>query len=212
MQIRRVRRILLGLASAAFGVVLVFGSILIMNGFAATAEPSAGSAESSVAFERKEKPPQQQQVRHPEPPPRAPRRAPAPPSLGLDSGLSGLDFGLPSFDADDLAALSGSLLGGSGDVIMTDDSVDVPPRPAFQAPMRYPVRAKAQGVTGYVILSVLIGPTGQVERVKVLESHPTGVFDDTAVAGVQGWRFEPASYRGENVRVWARQRVSFNLS
>ena len=33
-----------------------------------------------------------------------------------------------------------------------------------------------------------------------------------AVAGVQTWKFEPATYRGENVRVWATQRVRFNLS
>jgi periplasmic protein TonB len=46
----------------------------------------------------------------------------------------------------------------------------------------------------------------------VLESQPAGVFDAAAVAGVQQWRFEPASYRGENVRVWARQRVRFDLS
>ena len=63
-----------------------------------------------------------------------------------------------------------------------------------------------------MILSVLIGPTGQVERVKVLEAQPAGVFDDVAAAGVQTWKFEPATYRGENVRVWATQRVRFDLS
>jgi protein TonB len=46
----------------------------------------------------------------------------------------------------------------------------------------------------------------------VLEAQPAGVFDDVAVAGVQTWKFEPATYRGENVRVWATQRVRFNLS
>jgi protein TonB len=45
----------------------------------------------------------------------------------------------------------------------------------------------------------------------VLEASPPGVFDDVAVAGVQTWRFEPAQYRGEAVRVWATQRVRFDL-
>jgi len=59
---------------------------------------------------------------------------------------------------------------------------------------------------------LLIGPTGNVEKVKVIEAQPAGVFDDVATAGVQTWKFEPASYRGENVRVWATQRVRFDLS
>ena len=96
--------------------------------------------------------------------------------------------------------------------LAADDSVDVPPRPLVQSPMQYPPRAKAAGVTGYVLLSVLIGPTGQVEKVKVLEAQPAGVFDDIAVSGVQTWKFEPATYKGENVRVWAKQRVRFDLS
>ena len=136
--------------------------------------------------------------------------APAP-LVGLDAGLSGLNFGLPQFDASELGQ-GNDLLGEGGDVVMTDDTVDVAPRPLLQTPMTYPPRARAQGVTGYVVLSLLIGPTGQVERVRVLEAQPAGVFDDVAVAGVQGWRFEPATYRGENVRVWATQRVRFDLS
>jgi protein TonB len=50
-----------------------------------------------------------------------------------------------------------------------------------------------------------------VEKVKVLESSPPGVFDDVAAQGVQGWKFEPASYKGEAVRVWATQKVRFDL-
>ena len=126
--------------------------------------------------------------------------------------LSGLDFGLPQYDAEDLSALNDSLLGDGKDVVMTDDSVDVAPRPSLQTAMPYPVRAKAQGITGYVILSLLISPTGQIEKVKVLESQPQGVFDETATLGVKNWKFEPATYKGEAVRVWAKQKVSFNLS
>jgi protein TonB len=129
----------------------------------------------------------------------------------LDSSLSGLDFGLPQYDSSELD-LGDGLLGGGGDVVMTDDTVDQAPRPLLQTPMVYPARAKAQGVTGYVLLSVLISPTGQVEKVKVLEAQPVGVFDEVATAGVQNWKFEPATYKGENVRVWARQRVRFDLS
>jgi protein TonB len=206
----RSRGRILGSIGAVLGGFLVSGAILWMNQQAADPEGEAGLAATQISVERKEKPPAQRAIERPKPKPKK-TRAPSAPSVGLDSGLAGLDFGLPQFETEDLGALAGNLLGGSGDTVMTDDTVDNPPRPVVQNPMTYPVRAKAQGVTGYVVLSVLIGPTGAVEKVKVIESQPAGVFDDTAVAGVQGWKFEPASYKGENVRVWATQKVTFNL-
>lgn len=203
---------LVGFASALFGLVLVFAIILVLNGLSRGLTREPGRAESALLIERKEKPPQRPPVRREEPPPRPRRQAPAPPSLGLEGNLPGLDFGLPGFDEAELAGLREALLGSEEEVVMTDDSVDVPPRPVVQPPLRYPVRAKAQGITGYVVLSLLIGPTGQVEQVRVLEAHPAGVFEEAAITGVQGWRFEPASYKGQNVRVWARQRIRFDLS
>jgi protein TonB len=206
----RARSLVFATIGAVVGTILVMGAVLWMNQQAADPEGEVGLVGSQIAVERKQKPPPQRTVQQPKPRPKK-ARAPAAPTLGIEGGLAGLDFGLPQFEQDDLGALAGNLLGGGGDTVMTDDTVDNPPRPVVQAPMPYPVRAKAQGITGYVVLSVLIGPTGAVERVKVLESQPAGVFDDTAVAGVQSWKFEPASYKGENVRVWATQKVSFNL-
>lgn len=199
-----------GLVAAVAGFAMVMAIVLLMNRQATRPDQGDGLSGTAIEVVRKEKPPEPPPARRPEPPKRQTRQAPAP-LIGLDSSLSGLSFGLPAFDASELD-LGKGLLGDTGEVVMTDDSVDQPPRPLLQTPMQYPPRAKAQGVTGYVLLSVLISPTGQVERVKVLEAQPAGVFDDVAIAGVQGWKFEPATYRGENVRVWARQRVRFDLS
>ncbi|MBE5316522.1 MAG: energy transducer TonB [Xanthomonadales bacterium] len=202
---------LVGLGVSALGTVLVLALVLWMNQPFEPPEGEDAGAFSAIEVVKKEKPPAAEPVRRPAPPRRAPQRSAPAPIAGLDGGLSGLDFGLPGFDADELG-LGNDILGDSSDVVMTDDTVDVAPRPIVQTPMTYPPRARAEGVTGYVLLSVLIGPTGQVERVKVLEAQPAGVFDEVAVAGVQTWKFEPATYRGENVRVWATQRVRFNLS
>jgi protein TonB len=201
------RQRLFGLTAAVLGTATVFTLILLMNAAAKRrdAEVETGTA---IAFERREAPKQQAVER--KPPPRRRQQAPRP-NVDLSSMLPGLSFGLPGFDEGDLGDLTGGLLGDDRDLVMSDETVDQPPRPVAQSPIPYPARAKAQGVTGYVMLSVLIGPTGAVEKVRVLESQPSGVFDDAAVAGVQRWRFEPASYRGENVRVWARQRVRFDL-
>lgn len=200
-----------GIASSALGTVLVLALVVLMNRQAGRPDGEDGLAVTNFEVVKKEKPKPQESVRKPEPPKRRPNKTAPAPLVGLDSGLAGLNFGLPQFDANELDLGTG-LLGEDRDVVMTDDSVDVPPRPLLQTPMQYPPRAKAQGITGYVILSLLIGPTGQVEKVKVLEAQPAGVFDDVAAAGVQGWKFEPASYQGENVRVWATQKVRFDLS
>lgn len=202
---------LIGLASALLGTVLVLALVVLMNRPSAPPTGEDALAATQIGLVRKEKPKASESVRRREPPRRRSQRSAPAPLVGLDSGLAGLNFGLPQFDASELELGSG-LLGEDRDVVMTDDSVDVPPRPLLQTPMQYPPRAKAGGVTGYVILSLLIGPTGQVEKVKVLEAQPAGVFDEVAVAGVQTWKFEPASYQGAAVRVWATQKVRFDLS
>jgi protein TonB len=201
------RQRLFGLTAAVLGTLTVFTLILLMNAAAKRRDADAQTG-TSIAFERREAPKQQAVER--KPPPRRRQQAPRP-NVDLSSTLPGMSFGLPAFDDGDLGDLGGGLLGDDRDLVMSDETVDQAPRPVAQSPIPYPARAKAQGVTGYVMLSVLIGPTGAVEKVRVLESQPAGVFDDAAVAGVQRWRFEPASYRGENVRVWARQRVRFDL-
>ncbi|MCB1559659.1 MAG: energy transducer TonB [Xanthomonadales bacterium] len=206
---RRMR--LAGLLAAVLGTVMVLTLLVSMNRQFRKPADDGDEGVSKIAVVKKEKPKPKDVVKpRPKPRKQPQKQAPAP-LLGLDSGLAGLDFGLPSFD-DSGMDLGKSLLGDSGDVVMTDDSVDQPPRPIQQSPMQYPPRAKAQGVTGYVLLSLLISPTGQVEQVKVLEAQPAGVFDEVAAAGVKTWKFEPAMYKGEQVRVWARQKVRFDLS
>jgi protein TonB len=63
-----------------------------------------------------------------------------------------------------------------------------------------------------VVLNVLITPSGQVEKVKILESSPPQIFDQVAVESVRLWQFEPAVYKGQAVRVWAKQKIGFDLS
>ena len=201
-----------GLLSMVFGSTLVMATVVLINKYAEGPKDNVIERAASIDFQRKEKAKPKRVVEKREPPKRRPNRTPPAPLVGLDSTLGGLDLGIPGFESDDLGNLTRSLLGDADSVVMTDDAVDQAPRPSLQSPMSYPPRAKAKGQTGYVVLTVLISPTGDVERVKVLESQPAGVFDDVAMTGVRTWKFEPATYQGENVRVWAKQRVVFDLS
>lgn len=205
------KQVAAGLLSMTAGTVLVIGTLLVINSLSEAPDRQEVASEASFAVQKQQPPP---------PPPKPePRREPrqrstqpSPPMVSLDSSLSGIDFGLPGFSSSDLNNLQDELLGDTRDVVMTDDSVDSPPRPTYQAPLQYPKAARARGVEGYVVLSLLISATGEIEKVQVLESQPSGVFEDAAKQGVRDWRFQPAQYQGRNVKVWARQKVRFDLS
>jgi protein TonB len=214
MQAReRIRRLAWASASMMIGTAVVVGTVVLINHYSNSLEESRSNAPSQIALERKKPPPEQQvQKPKPKPKPRKARRAPPTPLTGLDTRLSGVDMGLPGFSADDLAGLEGDLLGSGSGLVMTDDTVDQPPRASFQAPVVYPPRARAKGIEGYVVFSLLIGVTGEIEQAEIVESYPEGLFDEAATQGINQWRFEPAMYQGQAVRAWARQRIRFDLS
>jgi len=209
----RARRLIWAFGSMMIGTFVVLGTVILINHYSDSLDESRAEATNQIALERKKPPPDKQvQKPKPKPKPRQSRRAPPSPLVGLDTSLSGVDVGLPGFSADDLGALEGDLLGGSGGLVMTDDTVDQAPRATYQAPMTFPPRARAQGIQGYVVLSLLIGITGEIEQMEIVESYPQGVFDEAATQGINQWKFEPAMYQGQAVRAWARQRIRFDLS
>ena len=213
MRRERIRRLVWATGSMMVGTVLVLGTVILINHYSDNLDESRADAGSQIALERRKPPPDQQvQKPKPKPKPRQSRRAPPSPLVGLDTSLSGVDVGLPGFSADDLGALEGDLLGGAGGMVMTDDTVDQAPRATYQAPMMFPPRARARGVEGFVVFSLLIGITGEIEQLEIVESYPEGVFDEAATQGINQWKFEPALYQGQAVRAWAKQRIRFDLS
>jgi len=209
----RIRRLAWATGSMMIGTIVVLGTVILINHYSDTLEDSRIEATSQIKLERKKPPPEQQvQKPKPRPKPKRNRRAPPSPLVGLDTSLSGVDVGLPGFSADDLAGLDGDLLGGANGMVMTDDTVDQPPQATYQAPVAYPPRARANGVQGYVVFSLLIGITGEIEKAEIVESYPEGVFDEAAMRGINQWKFQPATYQGQAVRSWAKQRIRFDLS
>jgi len=195
------------------GTILVLGTVVLINRFAEGVDRNVATGERQVVFNRKP-PPEKQAVKKPRAKPRTRHtsRTIAPSFAGLRTDISGIDFGLPAYELSDLNGLDGDALAGVEGVVMTDDTVDDPPQATFRAPMLYPPRAKARGVKGYVVLSLLIGITGEIEQLSIIESFPVGVFDDAVLQGVSQWKFSPAMYQGKAVRAWARQRIRFDLS
>jgi protein TonB len=96
------------------------------------------------------------------------------------------------------------------DTVMDESSVDSKPQIIAQSPMEFPEKAlKANIVNGMVELRLLINKEGEVGQTEILSAEPKGYFEEVALAGVQKWRFTPATYRGRNVAIWATQVVRF---
>jgi len=195
---------LVGMVSGVLGSA----AFMVLLEHTATPPPSVDDGQM-VAFDAPEKstPPP---APRPKPKPKPKKRSKAPPTPSLGAGLAGLSFGIPGLSGV-LDDTTDALLGEVGDVVMTEDAVDVVPRAMQRVPAEYPSRARQQGITGYVTLSLLVGSDGSVSDVRVLESQPTGVFDAVALSAVRGWRFQPAMYEGRPVSVRARQTLRFEL-
>lgn len=202
-----------GLLSMLFGTSVVLGILLLINDDSMEKDNRINESSNEIKFKRK-KPKAKQVVKRQKPKPKPKRQSKHAPTplIGLNSNLAGIDLGLPEFSMDNLNGLDNDLLGGSDGIVMTDDTVDNVPKAIYQSPATYPARARAKGVEGYVVFSLLIGITGEIEQVKIIESQPQGVFDDAAMQSMQGWKFEPAQYKGKPVKTWAKQRIRFDLS
>ena len=200
------------LSSMLMGPVLVFGLVILMNKFAGQLDKAPVQEVTEISMV-KQPPPEPKKIVKKIEPKKQPTRTDAPPPFkGLSSSLSGIDLGLFGIDDGGMSGVDESLLGKTGNAVMTEDLVDVPPKPRSRSAFRYPPAAKKKGIKGYVVLSVLVDTDGSVKQVQVLESSPSGVFDDAALQGVRSWQFEPAKYKGDSVRVWAKQKIRFDLS
>lgn len=128
----------------------------------------------------------------------------------MDANIAGLDLGLPAFTIGGMD--DGGLLGDTNNVVMTSDMVDTAAHALTRTPVDYPRRAKSKDIEGYVIISLLINKSGQVATAKVIESEPSGVFEEKALQTIKTWIFEPAKYKGRAVDSWANQTIRFELS
>lgn len=196
--------------SMAVGALIVFGSVLMLNRYVENNDDDASKEQINFSVQKQAKQEQQKVAPKPKPKPKPKTQKAPPPPANLSSMVGGVDVGL-GFSLDDMG-LGDGMLGDLDNVAMTSDTVDVLPKPNSRPMLDYPKRARAKGITGYVKFNLLINPFGQVEKIKVLESVPSGVFDEVALANIRGWKFDPAQYQGKPVKGWFEQTIRFDLN
>ncbi|MDD2399373.1 MAG: energy transducer TonB [Sulfurovum sp.] len=157
---------------------------------------------------------QPQKVEKPKPKPKSqPKTQPKAPLPDLGAMLGGIEMNIPEFASSDIMEDGKNILGDvASDAAMSEGTVDTKPRVVSRGPLEYPQEAAKKRIKGYVIVNLLIGKDGSVEIAKVIASSPAGVFDDAALRGVRSWRFAPAKYKGNPVKVWAKQKVRFDFN
>lgn len=196
--------------SMAIGALIVFGSVLMLNRYVENNDEANDKDQINFSVQKQAKQQQQKVVQKPKTKPKPKAQNAPPPPANLSSMIGGVDMGL-GFNLDDMG-LGNGMLGDLDNVAMTADTVDVLPLPNSRPMLEYPKRARAKGITGYVKFNLLINPLGQVEKIKILESVPSGTFDQVALNNIRGWKFDPAQYQGKPVKGWFEQTIRFDLN
>jgi TonB family protein len=86
-----------------------------------------------------------------------------------------------------------------------------PPALLEFVPAPYPPEAEGAGVSGAVLLGVVIGADGAVTEVKVVDPGPHPSFAPAAEAAVRKFRFQPAEIDGKPASVEIEYRYEFVL-
>lgn len=202
---------LTALATMVLGVTTVFGTLVAMNRYAEA--PEAREQEKESTFLVQHKPKQQQEKKKKEERKRRERDTARNLKPSINSQIAGATFGIDSLEGALGAIQSQALAGGDSDLVMTEASVDIKPRPSggrWEAPV-YPSVARKRGIEGYVKLFFVVNTEGLVEQVQILEARPEGIFEEAATSAIRRQRFEPAQYKGQPVFFKGQNEYNFSL-
>ena len=200
---------LYALTSMAFGALLMMVLVISFNKNVDEKDDEVKQKTRIVKMKTQKK--QQAAKPKPKPKPKLKQQTPKAPPPNLGSILGGISMNIPEFASQSITGDSKELLDSIvEDTVMSEGSVDSKPKVSSRQPMPYPQSALKDGIKGYVIVNLLIAKDGTIELAKVLESKPQDVFDNTVINGIMTWRFTPAKYKGKPVKVWAKQKISFN--
>ena len=193
----------------AIGALLM---VVLVVSFNAKVEKREKKVKDPMRYVKTAKQPPKVEKPKPKPKPK-PKSQPKAPLPDLGAMLGGLAMNIPEFATENIVGDGRSLLGDvAADAAMSEGTVDSKPRVISRGPLEYPSSAAKKRIKGYVIVNLLIGKDGRVELAKVIASNPAGMFDQAALRGVRNWRFAPAKYKGNPVKVWAKQKVRFDLN
>jgi periplasmic protein TonB len=76
----------------------------------------------------------------------------------------------------------------------------------------YPPKAQSRGIQGWVLVQFTITAAGTVRSAVALDAEPRGYFEDSAVAAISRWKYEPKVENGVAVeRRGVQVKLTFKL-
>lgn len=139
--------------------------------------------------------------------PAQPPRAPTAPPQATAS-QAGSSSQLPLEEAGQAAGASSSGLAGPGPAAVV---VQARPRYRDNPPPPYPEAARRRQLEGTVVLEVEVSAQGRVGDLVVHRSSGHRMLDESALAAVRGWLFEPGRRGGLPVAMTVQVPVRFGL-
>jgi TonB family protein len=91
-------------------------------------------------------------------------------------------------------------------------TVNTPLRQIVGAPANYPPRAVRRNIEGFVVVKFTVTKAGDVENIQIGQSEPAGMFDESVMAAVKKYKFQPRVVNGEPVETKdVEKKVVFKL-
>jgi protein TonB len=185
---------------------ITFGLFFVMQALVgAEGEKLEAKASNIVDFVRLKRDTQPETKKREIPDRKAPEQPPAPPQMDFSQNLNADAVGgaiVPVVDA--TIELVSDALGSGG----SDRDVV----PLVRVEPQYPMRAKQQGVEGWVELMFTITEMGTVTDVIVTAANAGTIFNRAAIQAVSKWKYNPKIENGVAVeRPRVRQRIKFQL-
>jgi len=158
--------------------------------------------------------PETRQERRPPPPPR-----PVVPIASQSEDIpddatimeTELDFGLDDLPPPPpLTELGGIDLEEEEEEIVEIWRVEKQPEPINNPAPEYPAIARKAGITGQVVVEVLVNKQGKVEAIGKV--HGNEVFHESAKKAAAQWTFTPAIQNDKPVKVWVSLPFRFQLN
>jgi periplasmic protein TonB len=117
----------------------------------------------------------------------------------------------PNPNIQHLVKIPGGGGGGPGLQVFNVDGVDEAPVPKYRARPAYPNQARLDGHSGVVWVDFIVDTSGDVRNAFAVRSSMRE-FEDSAVAAVGKWKFQPGMKGGRAVLTHMQVPIVFSLS
>jgi protein TonB len=195
------------LSAAFLSVLVTFGLFYLMQALILGKDMKLGEMSGTmIDFVRLKKDSELDVKKRKMPDKTEPEEPPPPPDLTMAKSSK------PSQDMGDMAfAIDVDVeVGGTNIAIAASDSDVVP---IVRVNPQYPLRASERGIEGWVEVEFTISKLGTVKEPRVLNSHPSSIFDRAALKAIKKWKYNPKIEDGEPMeRPGVKVRLKFALN